>query len=426
MKPIRGTYDLYYKEMKIHNELVRELEEIVTTYGYSQIKIPIFENTELFRRSTGESSDIVQKEMYDFTDKGGRELTLRPELTAGTVRAFITNKIYGERLPQYKFFYYGEVFRYERPQSLRYRQFYQFGIEFFGETSKYSDIEVLALGNQIISKLNLNDKTILKINTIGTSEEREKYNQKLRKYFEKDKSELCEDCLKRLELNPLKILDCKIDSKKEIVKNAPLLLQTLSEESILKFEKIKEELEKLNIKYEVDNRLVRGLDYYNDIVFEFEYKYNDETKTIIAGGRYDTLVEQLNGPQTPAIGFGIGVERLIEAIKENKDENLIETEETTDIFYLATNEKDHFKMLKSMTTLRNSGISCYGDFSNRSSKSQYKLSQKMKALYVIIFDQELDENTVRVKNMITKEEINVKLEDFEKDILSSEEQETSE
>lgn len=417
MKRIRGTYDLFYQEMNLHNEVVEVLKKIVQTAGFSQIKTPIFENTELFKRSTGESSDIVQKEMYDFLDKGRRKLTLRPELTAGTVRAFNTNKLFGLRLPQYKFFYYGEVFRYERPQSLRYRQFYQFGIEFFGETSIYSDLETIALGDLIIKQLDLTKKTTLKINTIGSSKEREKYNQQLYKYFNKDRDQLCEDCQKRLELNPLKVLDCKIDGNKKIVQDAPKLSSSLGEESLVKFEKIKFELDKLKIEYKIDESLVRGLDYYNDIVFEFEYAYPDENKTIIGGGRYDNLVEKLDGPSTPAIGFGIGVERIIEAIKERQNITEIEELPQAEIFFATNNEKNHQVILQSMVKLREAGLVCYGDYGLRSFKSQYKLAQKMKAIYLITFEDGLNSGEVKIKNLITKEENIAPLKDFEEDVL---------
>lgn len=419
MKPVRGTYDLYFNEMTLHNEVVKSIEEIVKNFDYGQIKTPIFEQTALFRRSSGESSDIVQKEMYDFEDKGGRSLTLRPELTAGVVRTFISNKIYGERLPQYKFYYYGEAFRYERPQSLRYRQFYQFGVEMFGEDSTCSDVEVIVLAMEIVKGLNLNKNTTLKINTIGTSAERKKYNEQLKEYFQNKKSQLCEDCQVRYELNPLKIMDCKIDSESDIVQQAPKLKDTLSQETKDKYQSILKQLDNLGIKYEEDSSLVRGLDYYNDIVFELEYDYQTEQKTIIAGGRYDTLVEQLGGPQTPAIGFGLGIERIIEALKFEDELLLEDMGKKVDIYYMVLDEECNEEALRSSTIIRTGGLICECSYNNRSYKSQIKLAQKHEASFIVIMEKELlQEGKVKVQNMNNDNKEIVLLEDFENDLLA--------
>ncbi len=422
MKSVRGTYDLYDKDMQIHNLVVNELKSVVEKYNYTQIKTPIFEETELFKRTTGNSSDIVQKEMYEFLDKGGRSITLRPELTAGFARAFITNKIYGKRLSQYKYFYYGEAFRYERPQSGRFRQFYQFGIEFLEDKTEYSDVEVISLAHNILRHFNLQKQTKLKINTIGNSEERKVYKEKLKEYFTNSESELCEDCKNRLNLNPLRILDCKIDGNKDIVKNAPKLKQFLSENSIKRHEKILTLLNDLNIKYEEDDTLVRGLDYYNDIVFEFIYEDDEEKKTIIGGGRYDGLISQLSNQDVPAIGFGIGVERLIDAFLKANENVTGQINDSVDIFYMPQTEDSFKLMLKSMNKLRMYGLICSGSYTIRSLKSLFKEAEKNDAIYCVILDEEsVKDNVVKIKNLITKEETKAKLEDFEDDIMTTEE-----
>ncbi len=418
MKPVRGTYDLYDIEMSKHNLVIEELKNIVRRYNFTQIKTPIFEETDLFRRSTGDSSDIVQKEMYEFEDKGGRSITLRPELTAGAIRAFLTNKIYGKRLTQYKYFYYGEAFRYERPQSGRFRQFYQFGVEMLQEDSVYSDVEIISLANNIIKHFGLSQKVTLKINTIGSSKERNLYKEILQNYFANHKEDLCEDCHTRLELNPLRILDCKIDSQKDIVQGAPKLKETLEDQTLKRYAHILTLLDDLDISYEEDSTLVRGLDYYNDIVFEFVYKNENEEHTIIGGGRYDGLINQLSNQDVPAIGFGIGVERLISAVKDTSPEIFEDVEDTVEIFYMPQTEKAMPVILKSMDTLRQYGFLCGASYTIRSLKSLYKEAENKKAIYaVLITEENLENDLVKIKNLITKDEMEVNLKDFEEDLI---------
>lgn len=418
MKPIRGTYDLYDQEMAIHNLVIEELKKIVKRYSFTQIKTPIFEETELFKRSTGNSSDIVQKEMYEFEDKGGRSITLRPELTAGAIRAFLTNKIYGKRQTQYKYFYYGEAFRYERPQSGRFRQFYQFGVEMLQEKSVYADVEIISLANNIIKHFGLEQKVTLKVNTIGSSKERKLYTEILQNYFAKYKDELCEDCLTRLELNPLRILDCKIDANKEIIQNAPKLKEVLEDITLKKYAHILTILDDLNIDYEEDATLVRGLDYYNDIVFEFVYQDEEEEYTIIGGGRYDGLINQLANQDVPAIGFGIGVERLIYASKKTTPEIFADVVDEVEIFYMPQTEKAMPIVLKSMDNLRQYGFLCETSYTIRSLKSLYKEAESKRAIYaVVITEENLENNLVKIKNLVTKEEDEVALKDFEEDLI---------
>ncbi len=418
MEPIRGTYDLYDKEMDIHNLVVSEIINVVKKYNFSQIKTPIFEKTELFKRSTGEDSDIVQKEMYDFEDKGGRSITLRPELTASTVRAFVSNKIFGKRASQYKYFYYGEAFRYERPQKGRFRQFYQFGVEMFEEGSKYSDVEIISLANNILEHLSLDKNVVLKINTIGKSEERKKYNEELQKYFS-NKEDLCDDCKNRLKTNPLRILDCKVDSNKDIVKNAPKLIDFLGEESKKRYDDILELLDELEISYQKEESLVRGLDYYNDIVFEFVYSNNGDEKTVLAGGRYDGLINTIGKKDIPAIGFGIGIERIIDAIKETTPEVFENIQETIDVYFVALEEENKRVILNSMNKLRKVGFVCNATYNDKSIKSHFNEAEKEGAIFVVITDENtIKTNEVKIKNLITKDQAVVNLRDFEEDLIS--------
>lgn len=416
MQAPRGTYDLYGIEMDVHNYVVQTIIDIAKSYDYRQIKTPIFEDSGLFRRSVGESSDVVQKEMYEFSDKGGRNITLRPEITAAVIRAFLSNKIYGERKNQYKFFYYGEVFRYERPQKGRFRQFYQFGVEFLGETSFYSDLEVILMANNILKNLNIDQNITLKVNSIGKSSERKKYSNILKKYFKDYQKDLCSDCNTRIENNPLRILDCKVDGEKDFVKNAPLLRDYISNESTNNFQNILKTLDEMNINYEIDPMMVRGLDYYNDLVFEF---IHDESNiTVIGGGRYDTLVQELGGNEMPAVGFALGIERMIDIfLQENKGIEK-EIDQTIDVFYTDLSEKNLKVMLESMKILRENGIICRANYKKVSLKSAFSQAEKAGAVYIVVLDDKYKEDKmVRIKNLETKEEVKIELKKFEEDII---------
>lgn len=416
MEALRGTYDLYDKEILIHMEIVNTLKEIAQTYNFDEIKTPLIEKTELFSRTTGNSSDIVRKEMYSFLDKGDRNISLRPELTAGVVRSFLSNKIYGKRQSQYKFFYYGEAFRYERPQKGRYRQFHQFGVEMFGDETVYSDVEVILMASSIIKKLGLENKVKLKINTIGSAAERRLYSDILRNHFKNYKDDMCDDCKSRLEINPLRILDCKIDNNKEYIKDAPQLKNNLNTSSLKRYAEVLVLLDDLGIEYEEDTTLVRGLDYYNDIVFEFVY---DNTHTLIGGGRYDTLVDEIGNINMPAIGFGIGIERIVEAFKEQHKEYVSTIEKTIDVMYVGLTEKAYPIILKSMNKLREEGVICSCLYNKSGLKGNLKEALRLNSIYlVIIGEDEIEKGEVTVKNLITQEEQALKLANFEEDILN--------
>lgn len=418
----RGTYDLFGAEMKLHNEVKDSVLEIFDNYGYSQIKTPIFEHTNLFLRSVGESSDIVNKEMYTFKDKSDRSLTLRPELTAATVRSYLENKMYGDPKPFQKLCYYGEAFRYERAQAGRYRQFHQLGVECFGLDGVHIEAETIAMANSIFTKLGIEESVALKINTLGTAADRAAYVELLKAHFAPAIDGMCADCQMRLEKNPLRILDCKVDKGNIAIETAPKLFDSLSEDSKQRFTTLLGLLDDLQISYTIDDSLVRGLDYYNDTVFEFEYD-NKATKTnfaVLGGGRYDTLVGQFNPKQpTPAFGLGIGVERLIIALKDSRPEVIDTMNEVREIYYMPRCEEAKSVCLKSINTLRDSGLKCEMDYKISSFKSAFKQAEKLGCVYaVIIGERELEAGYATIKQLFTKESFEVKLSDFEQDLIN--------
>lgn len=418
----RGTYDLFGSEMRLHNEVKDSVLEIFDNYGYSQIKTPMFEHTNLFLRSVGESSDIVNKEMYTFNDKSDRSLTLRPELTAATVRSYLEHKMFGDPKPFHKLSYYGEAFRYERAQAGRFRQFHQLGVECFGIEGIHIEAETIAMAQSIFTKLGIVDNVTLKINTLGSSDDRQSYVELLKSHFTPVIDELCEDCKMRLEKNPLRILDCKIDKQHPAITTAPKLFDSLSPESKDRFTSLLGLLDELGLDYTIDDSLVRGLDYYNDTVFEFEYN-NAKTGTsfaVLGGGRYDTLVGQFNPKQqTPAFGLGIGVERLIIALKDARPDVIDTVQEVREIYYMPRCAEAMTVCLKSINTLRDSGLKCELDYKISSFKSAFKQAEKLGCIYaVIIGERELEAGYATIKQLYTKESFEVRLEDFEQDLIS--------
>ncbi len=416
----RGTYDLFGNDMRLHNEVKNSVLEIFDNYGYSQIKTPIFEHTNLFLRSVGESSDIVNKEMYTFNDKSDRSLTLRPELTAATVRSYLENKMYGEPRPFHKLCYYGEAFRYERAQAGRYRQFHQLGVECFGLDGVHIEAETIAMANSVFTKLGIEDNVTLKINTLGSSTDRASYVELLKSHFAPSIDEMCSDCQMRLEKNPLRILDCKVDKKHDAIQTAPKLFESLADESKERFNNLLTLLTDLGIEYTIDDSLVRGLDYYNDTVFEFEYQNGDTNFAVLGGGRYDTLVSQFNPKQqTPAFGLGIGVERLIIALKDSKSEIIDQMNEVREIYYMPRCEEAKAVCLKSINVVRDSGLKCEMDYKISSFKSAFKQAEKLGCVYaVIIGERELESGMATIKQLYTKESFEVNLSDFEQDLIN--------
>lgn len=394
----KGCYDLYGEEAKKFKMAEKVIEEVMGIYNINYIRTPVFENSELFRRGVGEETDIVSKEMYEFKDKSDRSLTLRPEGTAGVVRSYIENKMTNNLVKPVKFYYLEPMYRYERPQKGRYREFTQFGIEVLGESNPLIDMEVISAVIEIFNRLGL-ENIKLKINTLGDKETREKYKKLLINHFNNYKDNLCSDCQRRLVTNPLRILDCKIDREKEFFKEAPKIRDYLSEKSKKYFEKIEEYLKSLNIDYEIDDNLVRGLDYYDELVFEIEV----DSSTICGGGRYNRLVKELGGDDTCAFGFAIGMERFLSLLELPK--------ETEDLAYiLALSDSERLEALKLARYLRNNNKRVDFDTESKSLKSQFKKSDNLNSRYLIfINDEKLKYGKVEIKDTLNsiKEEIEI-------------------
>ena len=403
----KGTLDLYGLEAKTYEYVINYMSSFLNIYNYNYVKIPTFEASELYRRGVGESSDIVNKEMYDFTDKSDRNITLRPEFTAGVVRMFLENKLYSKEVN--KFYYYGSAFRYERPQSGRYREFTQFGVEAFGIKNPYFDAEIISIAYKMLTDLGLKDLTV-KINSLGDNASRDNYRDALRKYFEPKLNDLCEDCKNRFNTNVLRILDCKVDAESEILKNAPKTIDYLTDESKEYFNNLKTALNVLEVPFEEDSSLVRGLDYYTDTVFEIVYKNSElgNASVVCGGGRYDNLVNELGKINTPAIGFSIGVERLVLLLNEigaNPINNKI------DIYVMNLGQDKYAYEVVDM--LRNSGFITETDYLGKSMKAQFKLVDELNPDYVVIIgEDEAKGNYVTVKDNLTKENKKVEFDEL--------------
>ncbi len=404
----KGTLDVYGTDGTIYNYIYNSAQEIMSGYNFEFIKIPTFEETSLFYRGVGEGTDIVNKETYDFVDKGERKMTLRPEFTAGVIRSYIENKMYADNSVK-KLWYFGSAFRYERPQSGRYREFTQFGVEVLGVRNAFMDAEVISLAYRFLSGLGITNMKV-KLNTLGDKESRQNYRDVLYDYLKKDYDSLCDTCKDRLERNPLRILDCKYDNERDYIKNAPKTLDYLNDESKKYFDEVKEALECLDIPYIVDSSLVRGLDYYSDTVFEIicDYEELGKANTICAGGRYDGLVELLDGPKTPGIGFAMGLERIIIMLKEM--EAFVPSER---LHSFVMNLDGSSLAYQIVDDLRSSGFSCEIDYTGKTMKGLWKLVDKYNPTYVIIIgEDEVKGDYVTVKDNDTKEEVKVKISEL--------------
>ena len=403
----KGTYDIYGDEAKIRMYVNDILASICEKYNYNYIETPVFESSELFHRGVGETTDMVQKETYDFKDRGDRLLTLRPEGTAGVVRWFIENKMYGNLTDPVKVFYNMKMYRYERPQSGRNREFTQWGFECFGTDDVLADAEVISLAYNAYRLLGLDNVTI-KLNTLGDNESRIAYREALIKYFEPHINELCEDCQERLKKNPLRILDCKVDAENEIIKNAPKTLDYLNEESSKRFEQLKDLLDMMDINYEVDTNLVRGLDYYNHTVFEVVL---NNSYALGGGGRYNGLVETLGGPSTPGVGFAMGYDRTILAIKEEGVN--VPINNTIDLYMLYVSDTEKETAAYLTQDLRLQGFIVETDLMKKSLKAQFKSVDRFNSKYLIVLnEEELKENKITLKDTITKEEHQMNINDL--------------
>lgn len=399
----KGTYDLIGNDTFIYDYALETFKGMCELNNYNFIKTPTFEMSELFHRGVGETTDIVQKETYDFKDKKGRDMTLRPEGTAGVVRSLIENKLYANMSGYLKYYYYGQMFRYERPQSGRFREFNQFGIEVFGEMNPYIDAEVINLGVKYFETLGI-DNIKIKINNLSSKSDREKYKTDLIKYMKQYESELCSDCKARLEKNPLRVLDCKIDSDKKFFKNAPKISDYTSDESNAYFKELLETLDALEIDYEIDENLVRGLDYYDYAVFEFvtEDKKLSGASTICAGGRYNDLVKSLDGPELNGVGFALGYERLGEILK-NLD--LVPRASTLDVYVIPVTKNELSDAFIIGTMLKDAGYKTEIDYRNTNLKNKYSKASKMETSYIVtIGEEEIKNYTVKLKDAKTGDE----------------------
>ena len=399
----KGTYDIYGEDAKYYNYINNVFTTISELYNYNYVRTPIFEESNLFHRSVGETSDIVTKETYDFKDRGDRDLTLRPEGTAGVVRAYIENKMYGDVNQPIKLYYSGTMYRYERPQAGRYRELSQFGVEVLGSDDAMQDAEVISLAYRAMEEMGIEDITV-KINSLGDKETRDRYRDALKDYLEPHIDTLCEDCQKRFKTNPLRILDCKVDKDNEILKKAPKILDYLNKDSKERFLKVLEYLRYLDVDYEIDTNIVRGLDYYSHTVFELVAEMEDlgNASTIAAGGRYNSLVSNLEGPETPCVGFASGVDRLLIILKKLAKEEL---KNKVDVYVLAVNEEEKITALKLVQDLRWSEVKTEMDTLGRSLKAQFKQADRLEArLLILLNSEELQKGIITVKDNLTHEE----------------------
>ncbi len=403
----KGTKDVLPQESYKWHYVEKVVKDVAKSFNIKEIRTPVFEHTELFLRGVGDTTDIVNKEMYTFLDKGERSITLKPEGTAGVARSFIENALYNNPQPT-KMFYITPVFRYEKPQAGRLREHHQFGIEYYGSASYMADVEVMMVAKSIFDKLGIKNLT-LNINSIGCPECRKRYNKALKEYFSSKLDELCETCRERFEKNPLRILDCKVEHCKNIAAKAPIVLDYLCDDCKAHHENVIKELDKLKIDYVVNPHIVRGLDYYTRTVFEFVSNNIGAQGTVCGGGRYNNLVEEVGGKPTPAVGFGMGLERLIltlEALGLS-----VGDEEVPDLYIIPMGDKAKDIVMQMAQSLRSAGVSTDIDLMDRSFKAQMKYADKISAKNLIVLgDDEIQNNKVNIKNMSSGEQSSIDLD----------------
>ena len=408
-KAIKGTQDVL-PEVVYKNQFIEQtVLDIARKFGFREIRTPVFEHTELFQRGVGETTDVVQKEMYTFDDKGGRSITLRPEGTAGAVRAFLEHGLFNEALPQ-KFCYLINCYRYEKPQAGRWREFQQFGVEMLGAGAPAADAEVISLANEIFAFLGV-EGLQLELNSIGCPECRKNYHNALKEYFETKKDELCPTCLGRLEKNPMRILDCKSPVCSGIGKDAPAILDYICDDCSAHFESVKKYLDKMNISYVVNPRIVRGLDYYTRTVFEFVSTQIGAQGTVCGGGRYDGLVEELGGQHIPSLVFGMGTGRLLMLLEAQGIE--LPKPSGCDLYIAPMGENASYEAAAIVADLRAGGISAQTDVVGRSLKAQMKYADKIGAKYTMVLgDDEVAQGKAKIKNMDNGESTEMELADI--------------
>ena len=408
-KAVKGTKDVLPSEVYKNQYIESTALDVAERFGFKEIRTPVFEHTELFQRGVGDTTDVVQKEMYTFDDKGGRSITLRPEGTAGAARSFLENGLCNETLPQ-KVCYLTSCYRYEKPQSGRLREFHQFGVECFGAESPLADAEIISLANTFFKELGVKDLS-LEINSIGCPKCRAEYHKALRQYFESRKDDLCDTCKDRLERNPMRILDCKSPVCSEIAKDAPVVLDYLCDDCKEHFEKVKSYLNTLNIEFTVNPKIVRGLDYYTKTVFEFVSNAIGAQGTVCGGGRYDGLIEELGGQRTPSLGFGLGIERLMLLMEAQGCE--FPKQNVPDLFIVSMGEKATLKAVEIANDMREEGFTCLYDVNGRGLRAQMKYANKLGAKYTVVLgEDEVQSGIAKLKNMESGEEAEIALPTF--------------
>lgn len=407
----KGTQDILPGEAAKWQYLENLARETFKKYHYGEIRTPMFEHYEVISRSVGDTTDIVTKEMYDFHDKGDRHITLRPEGTAPVVRSFVENKLFAPEVQKpVKLYYIGSMFRYERPQAGRLREFHQIGVECFGSANPASDVETIAMASHLFETLGIKDMT-LHLNSLGNPSSRAAYRQALIDYLTPMREQLSKDSQRRLDENPLRVLDSKEVEDKVAVENAPSILDYLDEESKAHFEAVQEMLTTLNIPFVIDTNMVRGLDYYNHTIFEFMAKVEGSDLTICAGGRYDGLVSYFDGPETPGFGFGLGLERLLLILE--KQGITLPIEEPMDVYLAVLGEAANSKALALVQAIRKQGFTAERDYLGRKIKAQFKSADSFNAKTIITLgESEVETGKVIIKNNQTREEMEVSLEEI--------------
>lgn len=404
-KAPKGTEDLLPQDSYKWQYLEKKFKDVCDCFGYKEIRFPTFEHTELFERGVGDTTDVVEKQMYTFNDKGGRSITLRPEGTASTVRSFVQNGIFAQPMPA-KMFYDIPCFRYENKQKGRLREFHQFGVEVFGAADSSIDAEIISLACMFLSEVGLKELSV-NINSIGCPACRKKYNEILREFLKPKYDKLCDTCKSRFDRNPLRILDCKSEICRELCKDAPRLLDYICDDCREHFESLKASLENIGVKYNIDNGIVRGLDYYTKTVFEII----SGDFTVCGGGRYDGLVEQFGGQPTPAVGFALGIERLLLRLEETGA--VIPYDDMLDLYVVPLGDNAKPYCEKFTNDLRYSGIKADTDHMNRGLRAQMKYADKLGCLYtVVIGENEINDGKAKLKNMKTGEQTDVSLKDY--------------
>lgn len=405
-KVLKGMKDVLPQESARWRALEKAMRQAALLAGYRELRTPVLEYTELFARTAGESSDVVRKEMYTFEDKGGRSVTLKPESTAGAVRAFLESGLYAQALPLKLYYLNAPHFRYEAPQSGRLREHHQFGMECFGASAPSADAELIDLVLTLLSGFGLKNLAV-RINSIGCPNCRPAYQERIRAYLRERADKLCKDCRDRMEINPIRALDCKVDACQQELRDAPMMIDCLCDECRDHFERLKGFLDAAGVVYTVDPRIVRGLDYYTKTVFEVTTRMGESNLTVCGGGRYDALVEELGGPSIPAVGFGMGIERVLMLLSQlSQEEQLIRPEdETPDVFVTCLGQDLSVAAFSLLRALRAAGIKADMDHQGRSLKAQFKYADKLLARYTAVLgEDEVQKGVVKLRDMSTREE----------------------